>query len=174
MSARLEFYLKTRRAVRVSVTKALTAAAAYAAEDVLSESATVGTVWTFAAVVPANGGKGYIVKAQVISETNAITPLLTLFLFNATPTSVINDNLQNTALLHADLANYVGKIEFPALAELNGDSEAIVTPSTAGELPLRFECASGANDLIGILVTADAFTQVATEDMTVVIVTEPD
>ncbi len=174
MVTRLALYLKTRRAVSVSVTKALAAASAYAAEDVLSEHATTGTVWTFAAVVPANGGKGYIVKAQVISETNDVVPQLTLFLFHTAPTSELNDNVQNTALLHADLANYVGKIEFPTLAELNGDSEAIVTPSTAGELPLRFECASGANDLIGILVTADAFTQVATDDMTVVLTTEPD
>jgi len=174
MSARLDLYQKTRRAVRVSVTKALAAPAAYAAEDVLSEHATTGTVWTFAAVVPANAGKGYIVKAQVISETNNIVPQLTLFLFHTAPTSELNDNVQNTALLHVDLANYVGKIEFPALAELNGDSEAIVTPSTAGELPLRFECASGANDLIGILVTADIFTQTPTDDMTVVLTTEPD
>jgi hypothetical protein len=76
-------------------------------------------------------------------------------------------------LLHADLANYIGKIDFPAMEDLGtGDSEAIATPSTVGGLPLAFECASAADDLIGILVNRDAFTQVAGKEMRVVLTVE--
>jgi len=159
----------------VSVTKALEAAVAYTAGDVLCETdtASAGTAWTFAAIARANGAKGYITKAQVISETTAITPRLTLFLFHTAPTCELDDNAANTALLHADEANYIGKIDFPAMEDIGtGDSEAVATPSTVGNLPLEFECAAAADDLIGVLVTRDAFTQTATDDMIVKLTVE--
>jgi len=165
--------LEGKRLKTVSVTKALAAAGDYAAEDVMSENASSGTAWTFSAIAKVNAGTGYIVKAQAICETTGLTPELTLYLFNATPTSNLNDNAANTALLHADLASYVGKIDFPAMEDLGGDSEAIATPSTVGNLPLAFECASGADDLYGILVTRDAITgESAGDDMTVRITAE--
>ena len=159
----------------VLTTKALEAAAAYDAFDVLSETDTAssGTAWSFAAIARANGAYGYITKAQVISETTNVTPRLTLFLFNATPACELDDNAANTALLHADLATYQGKIDFPAMEDIGtGDSEAVATPSTYGNLPLAFQCASDADDLIGVLVTRTAFTQAAGEDMTVVLTVE--
>jgi hypothetical protein len=81
----------------ISVTKALVGGAC-SAEDILSESASAGTFWTFAAIARANGGKGFIVKALAICETTALTPRLTLFLFNATPTCAKNDNVHETPL----------------------------------------------------------------------------
>jgi hypothetical protein len=167
--------IEGKRLVRVSTTKALAAASAYDAEDVLSESASngVGTDWDFAAVAKVNGGSGYIVKAQAISETTAVVPRLTLFLFNAVPTFELDDHAANTALLHADLANYVGKIDFPAMSDLGtGDSEAVASPSTTGNLPLAFNCATAADDLYGIVVTRDAFTQTAGADLTITLVVE--
>ena len=157
----------------VSVTKALAAAGNYDAEDVLSQSATVGTVWTFSAIATSNGRGGYITRARVICETTALTPRLTLYLFNTTPTSAVNDNVANTAVLNADIAKYEGKIDFPAMEDLGGDSEAVVTPSTYGNLPLAFKCAVADTALYGILVTRDAITgEVATDDMTVVLTAE--
>ena len=153
----------------ISVTKALAAAGNYAAEDVLSEDAASGTAWVFNAIVPRNGMSGKIIKAQAICETTALTPALALYLFTATPTSALDDNVANTAVIHADIANFIGRIEFPALADLGGDSEAVVTPSDeTGLLPLPFRCASADDALYGILVTRDAITgETATDDMTV-------
>jgi hypothetical protein len=159
--------------LKVSVTKALIGGI-YAAEDVLSEGHTNGTgsAWTFAGMARFNGGSGTIVRAQVISETTAITPRLTLFLFTATPTSELDDSSANTALLHADLANYSGRIDFPAMEDIGGDSMVIATPSTYGNLPLDFQCAATATSLYGILATRDAFTQTAGDDMIVILVRE--
>ena len=163
-----QYYQNGKGLIDVSVTKALAAAGDYAAGDVLSESVSTGTAWTFSGVVKQNGCSGEITKAQAICETTALTPRLTLYLFTATPTAQLNDNAANTALLHADLANYVGKIDFVAMEDLGGDSETIATPSTLGNLPLSFTCASDANDLYGILVTRDAITgESAGDDMTV-------
>ena len=157
----------------VSVTKACASATAYHAEDVLSESATVGTAWTFSAIARANGANGYITKAQVICETTAVTPRLTLFLFNAAQTGAVNDHAANTAPVHADEATYIGKIDFPAMEDLGtGDSITVATPSTFGNLPLAFTCASGADDLIGVLVTRDVFTNTATNDIIVKLTVE--
>ncbi len=159
----------------VNVTKALEAAVGYSANDVLSESDTpsAGTAWTFSAIARANGASGYITKAQVISESESVIPRLTLFLFNATPTSELDDNAANTAPDSADLATYIGAIDFPALESLGTtDSHALSSPSTVGNLPLAFTCDAGADDLFGILVTRDAFTQTATDDMTVKLTAE--
>jgi len=160
---------------QVSVTKILEAAAAYHAADVLSESSTnaAGTSWLFAAVARANAAYGYITKAHVISETTAITPRLVLYLFSSTPTCELDDHAANTALLHADLAKYVGRIDFPAMSEHGtGCAEAIATPSTYGNLPLAFKCDAAADDLIGVLVTLDAFTQGVGDDMSISLTVE--
>jgi len=168
--------IEGKRLVTISVTKALDSSdGAYAAEDVLSESKTAGTYWTFSSPAKVSGGTGYIVKAQAISETNNITPRLTLYLFNAAPTSAVNDNIANTAVLHADISQYIGKIDFNAMEDLGPagtDSTAITTPSTYGNLPLAFNCATSTNVLYGILVTRNAFTNTATNDMTIKLMCE--
>lgn len=152
----------------VTVTKAIAAAGNYSAEHVLSESATVGTHWTFSGVLPDNGGRGYIVKASVVVETTAQVQRLTLFLFNASSASSNDDRTQNDAPLSGDSIKYQGRIDFSALDDLGGQSDTLATPSLSGNLPLAFECAAGENDLFGILVTRDAFTnEVAGDDYTI-------
>ena len=163
--------------VTVSVTKALTAAANYDANDVMSENASSGTAWTFNSVVRGNGGSGTIVKAIALLETTALTPGLTLFLFSALPTSELDDNKANTAVLHADEANYVGRITFPAMADLGtGDSESMVTPSlTSGNIPLTFNCATGDSALYGVVVTRDAITgETAGDELIIKLTVERD
>uniref|UniRef100_A0A6M3IPJ4 Uncharacterized protein n=1 Tax=viral metagenome TaxID=1070528 RepID=A0A6M3IPJ4_9ZZZZ len=166
--------IEGKRLVTVTTTKALAAAGDYAAGDVLSENASTGTDWDFDAVGMKNGGTGYIVRANAICETTALTPELTLFLFNAAPTCETDDNKANTALLHADLANYIGKIDFPAMEDIGtGDSESVATSSTPGNLPLAFNCASADDALYGILVTRDAITgESAGDEMTIKLVVE--
>ncbi len=172
--------IEGKRLVTVGVTKALAAASAYHAEDVLSETASAGegTAWTFSTIAKRDNGTGYIVKAQAISETTAVTPRLTLYLYNATPnvSTELDDHAANTAPIHADVItaqSYMGKIDFPAMEDLGtGDSEAVATPSTYGNLPLAFQCATAADDLIGVLVTRDAFTQAAGADIRIVLTVE--
>uniref|UniRef100_A0A6M3IQ23 Putative tail protein n=1 Tax=viral metagenome TaxID=1070528 RepID=A0A6M3IQ23_9ZZZZ len=163
-----QFHEEGKELINVSITKALAATGNYIIGDVLSENESTGTAWTFSDAVKQNGCSGEITKAQAICETTSLAPRLTLYLFTTVPTSQLNDNAPNTALLHADLASYIGKIDFPPMEDLGGDSETIATPSTYGNLPLAFTCASGANDLYGILVTRDAITgESAGDDITI-------
>lgn len=145
----------------VEQSKSLAAAADYAAGDVMSESATdgAGTDWDFRNVVNSPGGAGTITKAIAICSTTALTHGLTLFLFHTSPTSELDDNAGNTAPLEADNGKFVGAIDFPALVDIGtGQSYVVATPSTSGNLPIRFHTAPEARDLFGIAVTRDAVT----------------
>ena len=168
----LQMTAKGSSVISISVTKALTASGNYGAEDVLSESETngVGTAWTFANCGRVAGGKGRIVGAQALCETTAAwaNVPLTLYVFNATPTSELDDNAVNTAVIHADVSKYIGKIDLPAMSDLGGDSEAIATPSTYGNLALEYQCAAGDTSLYAILVTGATVTgETAGDDMVV-------
>lgn len=146
----------------VIVKRTLTAAGNYAAEDVLSDSATVGTAISFTGIAKTKGGGGYITRASILCSVTALTPRLTLFLFNVTPTCTLNDNAANTAVVAADQANCVGWIDFRGMEDLGtGMSQTIATPGSSGNLPLAFICASGDDTLYGVLVTRDAITDEA-------------
>jgi hypothetical protein len=157
-----------KRTVVSSVTKALAAAGNYAADDVLSESASAGTAWEFTEAVQRPGGTGTIVRAVALLETNALTPGITLFLYSATPTSVLNDNVANTAVLHADAANYLGRITFPAMTDFGaGDSEAVADNTVASSnMPFTFVAGASTTSIFGIAVTRDGITgEAATEEL---------
>lgn len=160
----------------VRVTKNIITGGTYAVGDVISEQVTngAGTAWTFAEVARVNGGYGYITGAVAISQTPNITPSFALLIFNATPTGELDDNAGNTSPVDADLAKFVGAIEFPSMNPVgtSSNSWAIASPSTTGNLPLPFKCAAAADDLLGILVTRSIFTQVAADNMTVVLLVE--
>ena len=162
--------------VRVTTVIQTATGGAYAANEIVGsdECTTTATAeWVFAEVGSANGAYGYIAGATVISESESITPRLTLFLFNAAPTSAVAGSAANTAPDSADLAKYIGKIDFPAMESLGTtDSTTTVSPSTVGNIPLVFKCAAAADDLHGILVTRDIFTQTDGDDMTIILTVE--
>lgn len=138
------------------------------AGDVLSESTSNGSAWTFDRIAKKNGGDGYIVKAHALLQTTAKTPRLVLFLFTKPPTCVVNDNVENTALLLADRSFYVGKIDLPAMEDIGtGVSEAVATPSTVGNLPLAFTCASDSAELYGIVATRDDVNPTALDELSI-------
>lgn len=144
--------------VEVEATKALAAAGDYAAEDVLSESATVGVPYVFQHIARKSGGAFKITKAIALLTTTALAPRVTLFLFTYRPTSALNDNVANTAVLTGDRAHYLGRIEFPAMSDLGGNSEAIATLDTGSNLPLEGRCGPTDDSVYGIAVTEDAIT----------------
>lgn len=129
----------------------------YDAEDVVSESTTVGTCWEFANVVKKKGGAGIIHDAVVLAETTAIASWLSLFLHKATPTCALNDDATNTAFLLADRDIAVTQIDFPACSDVGtGMSCSIATPSTVGNLPKAFVCNSNSTSLYGVVAIRNA------------------
>ena len=160
--------------VEVSVTKALAAAGDYGADDLMSESASAGTVWTFSNVVPVNGGSGKITQVLAILETANLANALTLLLFNTAPTVELNDNVLNVEPTHATISEFLGFLELPAMVDLGaGDSVALATSNhqgdtLSGQLPFEFVCAAGSRNLYGLVITRAAITgETATDDLTV-------
>ena len=160
------------RTLTVALTRTLDASGgSYTAEDVVSDDDTAsgGTAITFDGIASKLGGAGYITNASILCSTTGLAWRLTLYLFRVTPTSgELDDNADNTSVHTTDRPNYIGKIDFPAMGDLGGNSETDATPSTVGNLPISFNCASGDDALYGILVTNDAETSQATS-MTIVI-----
>ena len=149
--------------VRVSQTISIPATTNYTAEDVISDNASTGTYGTFSNVVASPGGSGTIVQAVCVVQTTNQAHRVTLLLFNAVPTSNLNDNAVNTAPAWADLAGYIGEINYPALNDRGGASKAEVIPGE-GKLPKPFTCAVGSKDIYYIAITEDAFTNEAADD----------
>ena len=132
--------------------KGLAAAANYEAEDVMSEATAASTFWHF----PHIGLNGYIVKAQCLNETTALTPRVTVFLYRRPPTVQLLDGVANTGPSLDDLSFYEGKLDFMAWEDLGGVSESLITPSTVGNLPIAYTTDTGR--FIAIVVTRDAIT----------------
>ena len=147
------------KSIEVMVERTVAAAADYLAEDVISNLATAGgTPWKFTNVCRAPKFSGTITKAIVLCSVTALTPRLTLYLFNRPPTSELDDNDANTAVINRDRDAYQGRIDLPAMEDLGGNSEAIATPNTSGNVPLEIAVHPDLNELDGILVTRDAIT----------------
>ncbi len=145
-----------------SATKKIPTANAYAVGNVVSESETQGTVWTFNTMALSNGGGGYIVGARIISQATNVTPRVVLDLYSSTPTSAVNDHVASTGLVWADASNYIGTISFEAWANVGtGSSHALASPSTYGGLPIAYNCATNSTAVTGVVVTKDAWTPIA-------------
>ena len=159
------------RTLTVAVTRTLDASGGnYSAEDVVSDDDTAsgGTAITFDGIASKLGGAGYITNASILCSTTGLAWRLTLYLFRVTPTNgELDDNAANSTVHTSDRPNYVGRIDFPAMGDLGGNSETQASPSTTGELVRGFNCASGDDALYGVLVTRDAETNEAS-GMTIV------
>ena len=143
--------------IEVTTEKALAAAANYADEDVLSESATTGTAWTFSNVGSENGRVVFLHKSIISIETTDLTPVLNLFLFNITPTGTTNDNVPNNNPILGDKEELQCQIAFPAMTNEGGISYAQVIHNP----PIPIGLATGDKDLYGILTTGSAITNEA-------------
>jgi hypothetical protein len=148
---------------------------AYTNEDVIAESTSAGTTWTFSAVVPNEGGGGRIVKALVLCDDTGIAPVLTMYLTNVTPLGETDDNKANTNPVYATEGdNYIGRLDFAAMEDLGGASEAVLVAADL-KMPLPFVCASGDSALYGILVIRSAaHTPTSGAKFRVTLTTEPD
>jgi len=129
----------------------------YTAKDV------VGTQFTLSNILQKYGGKGYVTKIRVMSDTKAETWKPKLHFYSSSPTAVTDNSPM--AILYSQNAIRLGAVELPALAtEDSGTSTTATSIWTAGRpdsnslaqgiLPVT----SGTRDLYCILETLDAFT----------------
>lgn len=157
---------ETTGLIRVSAEKTRPAnLTAYTAGDVISESTSAGTPWTFSSIVRRDAARGLITGA-LLQTDEQVTPRLRLYLYSVTPTGALDDNGASTEPLYVDVGNFVGYISFDALDNSVGSESA--TSQYTGD-PLAFRCASGDDALYGVLVALDAFTPASAQKFTIVL-----
>lgn len=134
----------------------LAAAGDYAANDVLSQSATsdAGLNWVFTNAARVAGGSGWITKVRAACSVDAVTARLRIWLFDAALDSATekDDNAAFT-IAAADQAKCLGYIDLLPLADAGAISFAQNTTER-----FRFVCASGSRNLLAIVQTLDALT----------------
>lgn len=136
----------------------IAAAGDYAANDVLSQSATnnAGVHWVFTNAARSAGGSGWITKARATCSVDAMATRLRIWLFDADPTETEKDDNAAFSLASADRAKCLGYIDLPAFSDAGAVSFAQNTTER-----FRFVCASASRDLFAIVQTLDAITNEA-------------
>ncbi len=156
------WYIKDSKSIKTSsVLVSVSAAAAYASGNVLSNSASanLATVWTLPDMAGYARGTGQIIQLQVESNANVCSLEPVLFFFNSSaPDSVKTDNVAGNAPTHVDVSTgvYLGRLQIPKVVQwgASADSAAMATIST---LPFSYKTGS-TDDLYFIMETATAAT----------------
>jgi len=134
---------------------------AYAANDMLLDSTATGAAIAIQ-VGDHDGDSGYISQANLFLGGSAMTARITGFLFSVSPAGgTLMDNAANLHPVTADITsrNFIGQIDWVALSNQgSGDSHAIATVSTSGNLPLLYTCGSGTRNIYMVPATNDSVT----------------
>ncbi len=135
---------------------------AYAAGDVINESTSAGTVWTFPTVGSAYKRGALIVNAKLLMGSAVSTALeADLFLFTEEPTSG-NDNSADV-ITAAQIKNCVGVVNFDTrLATANG-SVYIETPNIQCHFPDETQ------NIYGVLIARNAYVPESSEVLDIVL-----
>ena len=135
-------------------------AATYAANAVISDSASAPTILEFTSAAQNTGGTGMIVGARHAKNSTVIAQFR-LMLYRATRTA-INDNSQ-FPLLWANRLNRVGWVDFTSHAIIGTGSDSTSShgtfPSSLSYLPYACDNTS----LFGVLLTTNGYSAPASE-----------
>lgn len=134
----------------------------YAAGDVIAESTSAATVWTFAGAARANGLGGILQAAELVDSAAQTLKLdAELWLFDTAPATQ-NDNAA-WAPSDAEMKASLGYIVFATgtfkVAGANG-------VSVADALAKSFQCAAATTSIFAILVARNAYVPVSAEELT--------
>lgn len=139
--------------MRLTANKTIAATTDYAAADVVSNSESAGTAWTWTIPAGLRNGSYVITHAEINWSVDALAVSFELDIFRAAPTtSTLNDNA--TRKVDADdRANHHGVIKF----ETPSDRGEVAVAEAWPYLPIEYD------DLVagvihGILSTLSAFT----------------
>ena len=144
---------------------------AYTAGDVVGADdccTTNAIAWQFD--TKKQGSTWKILEAHLFNETENQAVQYDLILFNTSPaTGELRDNAANNNPLKADRLLWLGTISFP-FSIARGATVATTTqatPSTSGRLPMTVKTLDTDSIIYGVLVTRTAYTQTATDDITI-------
>ena len=136
----------------------------YTAGDVVSDSAGTFTPSLAFPLVTRVGTGGYLVKAQLRTNSKTFLSQMRLYLFNNPLVTVAGDNLPAT-ILYANQPYAVGFIDFPTMATGAGSGSTASMAVWTGNF--EFKCAVDDTQLYGYLVDNTGSTPAAFQAFTV-------
>lgn len=147
---------------------------AYAAGDVINESTSAGTTWTFAEVVRTPGGTGTIKRVFIDDSAYVATNLSCELFLSTAAITADNDNATFTPT-DAEMQTVVAVI--PVSTAYPGDLTSgaggnSLLSSAAVDIP--FKCAAGSTTLYGVLVARNAYVPVGQEVFRVRVIIQQD
>lgn len=142
---------------------------AYTAGDVVSDSAGTFTPSLIFPVASVAGGGGYVVKAQLETNSKTFLSQMRLYLFSAPTVLVAGDNVAGT-MLYANMPYRVGYLDFPTLATGTGAGSTSSYAVWTGNL--GFLCKEGDSQLYGYLVDNTGSTPVAFQNFSVMLLAD--
>ena len=137
---------------------------AYTAGDVVSDAAGTFTPILAFPLVTREGGGGYLVKAQLRTNSKTFLSSMRLYLFNTQAVVVAGDNVAGTQL-YANLPYSVGYLDFSPLATGVGSGSTAANALWTGNV--EFKCAAEDTRLYGYLVDNTGSTPVAFQEFAV-------
>lgn len=158
-------FIKRNRTAGAVVTVAKTRPAdttAYASGDVIAESTSAGTIWTFPGVGREPGRGAFIDGVALITSVSQTLKLdAELFLFDAAPAAQ-NDNVA-FAPNDTEMEACIGVIELYGAYFKQGSGNGV----TAREgLAHRVVCSATATSIFGVLVARNAYVPASAEKLT--------
>lgn len=142
---------------------------AYTAGDVVSDSAGTFTPSLTFPVARTPGGGGYIVKAQLETNSKTFLSQMRLYLFTAQAVVVAGDNVAGTQL-YANDAYRVGYLDFPAMVTGTGSGSTSSVACWTGNL--GFLCRELDTQLYGYLVDNTGSTPAAFQTFSVMLLAD--
>lgn len=142
---------------------------AYTAGDVVSDSAGTFTPSLIFPVARSAGGGGYLVKAQLETNSKTFLSQMRLYLFTSPQVVVAGDNVAGT-ILYTAMPYKVGYIDFPTLVTGTGAGSTSVVACWTGNL--GFLCREGDTQLYGYLVDNTGSTPVAFQQFSVMLLAD--
>lgn len=150
---------------------------AYTAGDVINESTSAGTVFTFTNCTRAEGGSGRIAKVLIDDSANQTTKLQAeLWLFDTAPAAA-TIGYDNAAFSPTDAEAQTVVAIIPVSTSFVGNAGSGASGNanyTSGQVYVPFKCASASTTLYGVLVARNAYTPVSSEVFNVRLFIEQD
>ena len=148
---------------------------AYTAGDAIASTTVAGDVTPLqftAAIEP--GFVGYIVGAQLITDSATAFGEIRLHLFNTTPFAAAGFQADNSALAltytalttgsAGTLPNYIGWVDFTVFV---AQSASAISVGTCNQTELFFDCPSTSKIIFGLLEDRVAFTPASAQKFTI-------
>lgn len=139
-------------------------ATTYAAGQIVAESTSAATVWTFAGVARANGLGAILQSVEFIdSVAQTLKPDLELWLFDTAPSTSAQNDAQAWAPTDAEMKFCLGYVTLATGSfKVAGPNGVIAAEGLAKPL----QCAAASTSVFGVLVVRNAYVPVSTEELT--------